>query len=307
MRKIFTSVIFIFIVIGSILIMIIEDRVDTIELYTIKKSYSRLITDNYEKISFPLYISSKDSFLTDKDNIESCYIYDDNNEISVSLYQIRFVDEYRKINQSNYNLFMLDIGFNDITVDEITFSDASLRLNYQNQEIIELKVGNLNLRFSDIDQNLNIDLYRAYTTVKSYENVEYISGIVLGLNALNDEDIIITNISIGSDRISPDLKNIKALTTQVDIKDDVSDILGYEYNQFSDLLSAEYTLTDNLMYIPFLYTEKVFLLNRFPIYIEYKINDNYYEYIIDDFMYVSENYNFEVDNDNLQQYIYNYQ
>lgn len=305
MRKTFTIIIVLFIVFASGTILLVEDKIDEVSILSIKKHYSRLITSGQETISIPLYFSSDKSFLTDIDSIEDAYLQDDFNQLKVLINQIRYVSDFLDDFDQTYHLYMFDISFIEVTIDKIDFSDTLLKLIYKNQDYLELFIGEVNLVFNEVYQDQNLDIFRVYTTVKTVEHTEYISGLVLGLDNFNKE-ITIKNISLGTNHITLDTSNMYHLEEAIPYDMDIDSLLETNYNPLNIGTQIDFSIEEGLILIPFTYTSNLFLMNRFPIYIEYTYKNATYKYLLDDFMYISESYNLEVANGNIQEYIYYY-
>ncbi len=305
MRKIFTIIIILFILIASGTILFFEDKEENISILSIKKHYSRLITSTQEKITIPLYFSSNKSFLTETSSIEDCYLLDDFNQLKVTIDEIRYAGDYLDDYDNMYHLFMYDINFEEVTIDQINFSNAVLKLIYKNQDCLELSIGEVNLVFKDVSQDQNLDIYRVYTTVKTIDTIEYVSGLVVGLDNFNKE-ITIKNISLGLEQIKLDTNHLLHLDNAIAYDMDIDTVLGTDYDPFNKGIQIDFLVEEGLVLIPFTYTNNLFLLNRFPIYIEYTYKNATYEYVLDDFMYISECYSLEVANGKIQEYIYYY-
>ncbi|XFA99253.1 hypothetical protein ACAG96_01405 [Candidatus Izemoplasma sp. B36] len=305
MRKAFTIIIVLFIVIASGIILLVEDEKSQVSVLSLKKHYSRLITGNQETISIPLYFSSNKSFLTEINSIEDTYLLDDFNQLKISVNNIRYVSDCLDDFNNTYYLYMFDINFEEVTIDKIDFSDTLLKIIYKNQDFLELSIGEMNLVFKDVYQDPNLDIFRVYTTVKTIDNTEYISGLVLGLDNFNKE-ITIQNISIGTEEIELDTSHLYHLDHAITYDIDIDTVLETNYNPLNIGIQLDFRVEAGLILIPFTYKNDLFLLNRFPIYIEYLYQNATYKYILDDFMYISESFNLEVANGNIQEYIYYY-
>jgi hypothetical protein len=252
-------------------------------------------------------LSSNISFLSSIDSISSIYIISSNNEIEVSIGDIREVGKVLKGNDEYY-LYYYDILFDRITINEVEFTDAKLSILYMNDEVMQISIGNIYLRFQEPTSNNLFDFYNAYITVKKIDNYEYISGLVLGLENYTNEEIFIHSISLGSNVLELDINNSIVINEQIEYTADIDNILGFHYDPINTIISANsISLIDkNLYFIPFKYTTEITDLKRFPMFIQYEYQNELNELIIDDFMYASDNFDLNVKASDIDEYIYYY-
>ena len=307
MRKVFTTIIFLFIIICGIIIYSNENNIDKVNIISLKRNYIRLITSKEETVTVPMYFDTNKSFLTSIESISESYLLNDNNQIKVSIDNIRCGDSYTNNLGKSYDLFLFDLKFEDITINEINIDNARFKIIYKNQDILEMNIGNFNIRFNEIISENNFDVYRLFITVKEKNDKEYITGIVIGINDLTNQGIVINDISIGTNKVIPDLKNSVVIDEIVEFDTDIDDILGYQYDPFLDIKEFNYKLNDNkLIFVPMSYNIEIIDLKRFPIYINYSYLGKNYEYLIDDFIFISEKYSLEENYGEIQEYTYYY-
>ncbi|MCK4551898.1 MAG: hypothetical protein KAU02_03195 [Tenericutes bacterium] len=306
MRKVFSFIVIGFIVVGFLLIYYIEEPITQVNILSIDKHYTRLITTDEETLSIPLYFSSDKSFLTEASAIDSCFFKNDYNRFQVDISEIRYGEAYYDNDQLFY-LYLFDISFNSLSIDLIDIEEATFEINYLNGDTLNLSIGDIFLRFSEITTGLDIDIYRMYTVVNSTDEIDYVCGLVIGLENLSNKDIYINSIEIGSSLVMVDLGNVVTVNEPPRYNESIENILLEEYDFLkSDFDETPYLVANELIFVPFGYFETLIELKRFPIYIEYTDNNNDYEYLIDDFVFISENYSLEAYNGQLQEYIYYY-
>ena len=306
MRKVFTLLVVGFMIVGFLLIYYTDKPTTKVNILSINKHYTRLITNDEETLSIPLYFSSDKSFLTETSAIDSCFLKNDYNRLEVDISEIRYGEAYYDNNQLFY-MYLFDITFNSLTIDLIDIENATFEINYLNEDTINLSIGDVFLRFSEITTNEELDIFRMYTIVNNNDEFDYVSGLIIGLENLCESDIYINTINIGSSLITVDLGNIVSVNEAPHYNESIENILLKEYYYLNDIFDeTPYLVSNELVFIPFAYQNELIELKRFPIYIEYTFNNNVFEYLVDDFMFISENYSLEAYNGQLQEYIYYY-
>ncbi|XMB72393.1 hypothetical protein RJI07_00455 [Mycoplasmatota bacterium WC30] len=310
MRKVFTIIIVLFVIVAG-LIIYFSDTVDNqISILSIHKNYSRLITSDTEQITLTIYLSSDDSFITDIESISSSFIRNDRNQIETEIKNINNLDYEEDFGELKYYAYTFVIGFkNSLHSDSfVEIDNAYLVINYANGDSIDIEVGNLYLRFSPILNEMHLDMSRLYAVMKQLETFEYISGIVIGLDNISMQDLKITSVSSGITEMQFDLDNSIMLDIAPEYNQDIDNILGYHYEPINPDIEDETLLleTNHLIFIPLAYIETIIEINRFPLIIEYQYLGDDYIYMIDDFQYYSDILTLEGNYGKIREYIYNY-
>jgi len=309
MRRWFFLAIGVFIVGGFILVWSFPEKENTVELLTVAKPYARVITNQDETISIPVYFSSTDSFLLEPEAIDKASIQTDTTQLSVTILAIQEKNHQEKYMGQLYNEFQYEIGFDYQMNSEEVFSlkQAILSITYINGETIELKIGDLYLMFHEVAYNEHLELYRMFAMTQVFNGLEYTSGVVIGLNNLTDSSIQITSMTNLVSGIQFDLIDAILVDDSIDIHTPMEEILQNEFdlspsNQYG---SAIEVVNDHLLLVPLQY-EALVQVGRFPVVITYQYQNQTYQYLIDDFMFYQTNRSLEDENGNIRQCIYQY-
>ncbi len=309
MRRIFLLAIILFSTLSIFLISINEELPESISIISLSKEYSRIITPE-EVVSIPIYISDSNTFIIDNDLIESASLENSYNQLAIESIDIRstnYVEEYDDI---KYSLFFFDISFPPTLVTDyfMDFSSAYLNLIYLNQDNINIEIGNLYLRFSEITNNNHIDLFRMYSLTSINNDIEFISGIILGIENFTGEEIVINSIEFGTNKISSGLNEIKLLNDPPDYTENIDTVLGYQYDFYqTEIIDTSFVLNqDKLLLVPIKYSVNPFSINRFPLIISYDYLDMNYKYTIDDFQFFSSKLTIGENNGKLREFTYYY-
>ncbi|MBI9009716.1 MAG: hypothetical protein JEZ05_06775 [Tenericutes bacterium] len=309
MRKVFTVTIALFMVIGAVLIVIFDKEFETtLSILTIKQNYQRLMTEG-EKLSLTVYLSSEDSFMTDMNNIDSMYLFDNENEIEVGLSKISYLDYKEKYQDIDYFAYVIDINFSVVSISDfiLELENAYLEIHYLNTEVIDLEIGDIYLNFADYVNPSYIDIDRMFGLYKTTE-FEYLSAVILGMNNFTGMDIIIKKIETGNKEISLDLKHSIILSDIPDYQADIDDLLGYNYDAMSLTEATDgININENsILCIPLLYGNELTRINRFPLIITYLYNQTEYRYYMDDFQFNSLVLGLEANSGRIREFVYHY-
>ncbi|MFO7968519.1 MAG: hypothetical protein R6U15_00215 [Candidatus Izemoplasmatales bacterium] len=308
MKKAFFIIIIAYIV-TTVIILVINnnDNITEVNILTIKKQYSRIITKD-EVIDIPIFLSEEKSFFIEPENILDTRIKADNNEIEVNIQSIE--NAYKKTTYQNesYYLFYYKIDFKEFnnSLLEMKFTNAFLSLSYNNETDIDLPIGNLNLCFRTIENFNHLDFKRMYSITNYENNYNVVKAIYLELDNLTGDNITIENISLLNDNLIPDINQIKSINFSPKYNVNFNELIP-DYNSIIDDYSKgnDYSLNNNQkLLIPIKHIGDWQYINRFPLIISYSYNDFNYQYIIDDYLFFS-SIN-ELGNDSYEKSIYNY-
>jgi hypothetical protein len=105
-----------------LVIALIEDEQKTIELTIFEKSYNQVsLYQDSEEICFDIYLNTKDSYLTDIDNITSASITDDiQNQLLLKKNKIIITSEKLEINDEIFYLSKFYFFIDFVTEDEFS-------------------------------------------------------------------------------------------------------------------------------------------------------------------------------------------
>ncbi|MCF7923544.1 MAG: hypothetical protein K9L64_00375 [Candidatus Izimaplasma sp.] len=307
-KKIFFIVIIIYIAISGILLYVNKTKpTDEISLLAVKKTYSRLITDE-EVIDLPIYITQEKSFLIDKENILDARIGDKYNELEVNIKEIKNANKMINYENTQYYLFYFQIDFSEVDISnlELNFINSTLYLSYINDELVELDIGKINLLFRTIDNPNHLDFSRMFSITNKEDEYNVIKAIYLELDNRTGENIIINEISFLNNELKANIEQIKSINFMPDYNSDFKDLMP-QFNTLTTEFINNKTFNlinkQNLL-IPINHLEEWQYINRFPLIIKYTYNDISYEYIIDDFLFFS-SIN-DIENENYEKSIYKY-
>lgn len=309
MRKVFTWIIVGFCILSILALLIFDKNTkDYISMITIKQTYARLITED-EKLSFTVYVSQADSFITDSTLITNCILKSDTNEISLNLNQIRKSTYTETLDDMTYTAYIFDFDFNHLTLDDVVldFKDAFLQLDYQNSETIQLEVGDVFLHFTEINNLTHLDVFRMYGVYQKTDE-PYLNGIVIGLRNRTLQSLDMISFDLLVEGVTLDIASAKILNQAPSYMSDVSTIMGYDYAQVGTCEGVGRISVgdDTLVYIPLKYASDTIQINRFPIQINYQYNQEMYDYTMDDFQFNSSQLGLEVNRGILREFVYYY-
>ncbi len=308
MRKLYFFAIAAFLVIGGMIVYFDEKSITEVHILSFRSNYARWMTREGELFSIPIYVSSKESFLTDSETISTSSLCDGQNQMEVDIDSIVFEEESTYFQGNTYYLCMVNIAFDFIQLDQISFTNSYLELIYKNEDTLSIQLGNIDLYFGEINNFEHIDMTRLYATVHNNSGQQYITGIVLGIENRSSFDIFLTSIQCLNPQLYFDLEHAIILNEELSYDTNINELLGYDYPILLEKEhSSNFELSSNsLLFIPIQYKESIVSINRFPLILNYQYLNHSYTYTIDDFLFFSNNYNLEDHYGQIQEYIYQY-
>jgi len=307
MKKLFFGIIGIYLVVGSILILTMKEKVDIVNYFTIKQNYSRLMTEN-ETLFVSLFIDSDKSFITHTQNIVSSSLKNEDSLIAVDILRIDKSDEDIVYSGRNYSLYNIEIDFTQVKVTNLFLGmkDCMLAINYVNEVSLALEIGDVWLDFREISPSNHFDYNNLYAVINDLEGSEYITALVFRFESMTNYPIIIKNIRTVDSNISFDLNNVYMSEEKIAPQALMSELIP-DYEMFNEVDQGEFSLENELYYlIPLVYREKN-KIYRFPIIIDYSYNDSDYTLIIDDYLFFDEMIDLNEQSDKIREYQYHYQ
>ncbi len=307
MKKLFFWIIGIYLVVGSILILTMKEKVDIVNYFTIKQNYSRLMTEN-ETLFVSLFIDSDKSFITHTQNIVSSSLKNEDSLIAVDILRIDKSDEDIVYSGRNYSLYNIEIDFTQVKVTNLFLGmkDCMLAINYVNEVSLALEIGDVWLDFREISPSNHFDYNNLYAVINDLEGSEYITALVFRFESMTNYPIIIKNIRTVDSNISFDLNNVYMSEEKIAPQALMSELIP-DYEMFNEVDQGEFSLENELYYlIPLVYREKN-KIYRFPIIIDYSYNDIDYTLIIDDYLFFDEMIDLNEQSDKIREYQYHYQ
>jgi hypothetical protein len=288
MKKIFFIVIGLYLSVSGIIILIKDkDYIDSIEILSIKKDYARIITDN-EPIDIPVYISSENSFFTSSDNIVDARILSDFDEVEIKISQIKNQKQVVTYNNKQYYLYYYEIDLNNVyTLGlKLDFINANISLTYNNDETLNLEIGDLSLLFHEITGSNHLDYSRMY----SVHDQDAIIGIYIEMINKTGQEITIKSIDVLNNNMFLNLNKAKIVYEPLNHLQPIDEIIPGFQNLVTEFPNPQdFSFKhNNAIFIPINYLNTFNYINRFPLMISYEYNNTIYDYIIDDYLFYSQ-------------------
>lgn len=264
------------------------------ELIIISKDYVYSVyhSDNYEKIELELLTNNKDDYHFTKDYIISSTLYNETQELSVTITNITVSNEPIAFLDEEFNQVLIELELPFVSNDYLVeIEDAFLEVVYDNNESIAVSIGELNYLFLT-NYGRDISLNNLSATHEEYRQVNTVGGVNIELGNLSDHNINITNIDILSNSIHIN-KDYITKQEPCDYTSTVSACIDTEFNIFnaplreepvSILLGKNNTIS---LYLPLTYSDKYQFIYEFAIIINYEVNGIKEQTIIDDFPYMN--------------------
>lgn len=313
-RLIFVSIIVISFIAAVTIISILTKKKEDFYLTTIPKSYC-FVTDNKtsKELEAMVYVTTKSSFITDQEKITNAYIESRNrlDKLKIYLKSISDCNISKVINKKIYYLFsfVFTLPQVDATNYDLCINDAILLLECINDEI-EIKLGSFYYYkipyFGDESENLSISKLKG---IVNYVNAnKTLVGLVLGLRNNSKDDIKITSIEIFDKTIYPSMGDVKLVDEDVSSSDNLSGLLGYDYNIYKeeDKLEKEIVIYKDevVNYLIPLKYNKDYIIDSASMVINYKLNNKEYSYYLDNITLFTD-FNLTIDESMLEVLTYN--
>ncbi|PKK95553.1 MAG: hypothetical protein CVV60_00680 [Tenericutes bacterium HGW-Tenericutes-5] len=305
MKRVILLVVVLYIVVGTVLIFVIDEKKSTIKYFTVDLDYSRLMTDS-EKLTFSIFFNDNSNFLVDKNNITSIALRNYDTEISLDLISFTEVDSNLQYQDEMYFQYLIEVEFETINMQELelVIEDAFLDISYINSVDLSVSVGDLYLTFSSIEVDNYLDYVSLSGITELVEGNEYLAGVMIKFNNLTNGEIIVNDIYTNNLKIGFNLKDYYYSETKPSGK--ISELI----NNYSSLKLEKTTviINDEGYYVfPIIYLDSFEKLFRFPLFIEYSYNGKTYRLNIDDYLFLNETVNFNEYVGHINSYIYQYQ
>lgn len=311
MKKWPVVVIFLYIIAAVILILTAPKKNDNVKILIKKQYYSQVFTSSSEYFEVILYLSEKNTFISTLSAINDARISSDDNEIEVKIVAIddlSFRTMYQNIEYYAYRLKM-DVSRYSADGMSLRFYQPVLSLTYDNDETINLDIGEVYFQWNTIEETTDFDYYRLYGIYGEFDGKEMLQGLAIGFDQFVSGDISISGISIGFDEIILDLSHMNT----VDLMNEnqtLYEALGEEYHPFETSEMDEVisiVIEPEILYaIPFRYPAQFIDLTRFSLSIDYQKRGENKSMIIDDFIYKSQDYSLSEDVENVTIIDYRY-
>jgi hypothetical protein len=310
MKRLFIIILVAYGIFSFLMIVFSKEQVNQIIILTQKQIYSRLITDN-ETLDINIFVSSNKSFILDKSLISYAKLKSENEELSVDIKKIELVDKDISYKQQNYYQYLIKIDFSDTLISNYTLNmfDCLLEITYQNNDSINLEIGDLSLDFQSITGSNHIDFTHLFGVTEIIEQKNYLMAIALKLDNLSNQNIFLKNIYTNTNHININTFD-GVLLKEDEIRSQSFFVMFKDFDNIKNIYSdpKEILLNDDFyLVLPLEYSFNLKQINRFPIFIEYIYNNQEYCYVIDDYIFFSERIILNEDDERIREFIYQYQ
>lgn len=242
---------------------------------------------NSSFINIKMYVNSKNSFLTNKNQIVSSRIIDEEQNNVINLELERIIDTKGVLNYEkgfNEYVYSFKILF-DIEDDfYMEIDNALLELTFSNYKKRLIRIGDLSMvKQTNIDDCLSITKVKPLICFNGSSNV--LGGIIYKVRNNNTTQVSLKNISPLNINVSIG-SGVKVLSH--DDYQSFSDIVGYDYIEETKNTS-DFTINLNhqeekYIFVPLIY-DKATMINSFPILIEYEMEGKIYDYYYGKYLY----------------------
>lgn len=305
MKRLIFLLIVVYLIVGALLLIFLEEKSERIDYFTVDMDYSRMMSSE-ETLSFSIFIDNNQNFLIDKSNITSVAISNDDMEVSVSLIDLFEAENNIKYQDNLYYQFIVEVGFSEVSLVglDLTIEKAMLNINYINGETIKVSIGDLYLTFKEIEIDNYLDYVSLSCLTEIVDEQEYVGAVVIRFNNLTNQDIEIIDVTSNNQKFRFSSKNYYFAEEKPTgfVSDIIDNYLDMEVEK------EIFVINENGYYvIPIVYIDGFDKIFRFPIVIEYQYNNALYELYIDDYLFLNEMVNFDEYVGNINTYIYQYQ
>lgn len=309
MRKGFSLVCLVFLLAGLVLVLVFEKEDNqAVSWLTRMQTYNRLLRDREEVMSVIVYSSTQQTFLLQEDLIVEANLSNLDNLLAVDIQAIRNLDIVETYQDEQYYAFAFDLAFTEAVLNQtsLLLPGCFLNLTYQNGASAGLEIGDVYLHFYTIDNPPHLDMHRLYGVYEPGDDA-YMNGLVLGLADLTGQSLEIEQIDLMMPNVAIDSAHAKTLNQAPAYMSSAESLLGLDWNPLGIATTRVLDIEGSkLYYLPLKYKETLKLVERFPLAIHYRYQDQSYTYWIDDFLFQSQNKRLEDYGGLIRAYDYHY-
>ena len=284
--------IFLVLVFGFVMIFVLSSKFDDVEILSIRKEYNLVFNKEDEYVGIPLYIEKKNTFLSDYEKVSSISISNDDNKFIAYLEGIEKGIEIEYNNKKYYEyIYYISFKAYDDFNEPVFMPDAKINIAYNNNEFISLSIGNMCLYFNKNEESNNDLIITKLSAVTNIVNgMETIVGLNVTIYNNADSNIEINKIKINNKFYELDYMNYetKSLDAFTNLKERNN---NYSYTQISisngDMKVSIDKSKSFEMFIPIKFTKNIYIVDRLPLYIDYKLSGVDKKMVIDDFQFMS--------------------
>jgi hypothetical protein len=253
--------------------------------------YSQFHTDELETLTVKLLTNKQLDYHFIKEQVISSRINNDEQNISVNIKDIKVSELPIAYNEEQYYTLTITLKIPFEATDHLLHIDhALLSLTYENLDVIEIPLGELNYQFL-AENPYDLVLGNLSATYEEVNQQQTVGGVFIEIHNQTNENIYIKSMDIVSDYIHLNNGYI-TIDQECDYLDTVAHCLGLPYYHFFDSPVRE---TNTLLrsnnhisfYVPLSYNRSYAFIERFAIRVVYEMNQEERVWYIDDFPYLS--------------------
>jgi hypothetical protein len=204
---------------------------DSFKFLTIKQDYQVVGKNNVGLLQLDIYENHKNSYYLNTEAIESVYLKEKNSDsvVSVELKNIVEVSDF-SYEEIAYTKYRLDIEIPLESIGLFTISKCMVELNFVNEEKVVLPMGSFNyISQEGLDNPLNMPNLKGI--VNPFEEVNYLSGVLITLQNETNHEVTITSIETISENVLIQNNNIEELLSN-DIKEEtpMDELIHRDFN-----------------------------------------------------------------------------
>ncbi|PKL01448.1 MAG: hypothetical protein CVV56_00245 [Tenericutes bacterium HGW-Tenericutes-1] len=311
MKKIYGLLILLYLAIAAVLIMIAPKSQSVVLMAVKERPYSQVITDEKERFEVLIYLSETDTFLSTKNAIIDARLLGDDSELELSVSSIDYLEMMTTFQNQSYYVYRYAFDLSDYEFEGLPmiFDNAFLQLSYENEYVIDFEIGSVYLLWQVIDETTDFDFFRLSGLYGNYNNQTLLQGIRIGFDRFIEGEITIHSITCGLNDIHFNLE-YTLLHDEIIEGYTLYETLGTEYDPFDTILNnVEYSfeISPSIVYaIPLNYRRQNLELTRFPLIIDYEMDQETKQLVIDDFMFKTESVQLVEEQGDVHTYEYRY-
>lgn len=261
------------------IIVVSVKRSEKLNLLVLQKHYSLLYEDK-PTLNVSVYSNKDNNYYLDQNNIDKSFIYNDTDSYATQV--LSFTKQENTLNYKdktyteNVISFKLDVDSNNL----INIENAKAKIVYQNNDVLDLSLGNISFKKTDTTDNINVS--KVQSIVTSFDNYTSLAGILLKLNS--EKEVVIKNITpiSSSLKINYNYCLVKNSDYEVQNNVDLKELFGDSYTPFNHSTTGFNELTLNgeaVIVLPLTYMTNEFVDNC-GLVIEYVMDDvTYFEIV----------------------------
>lgn len=285
----------------------------TVSLTVFPKSHNMIsLYDTNDLISFEIYTSEKQSYLTDAANITGSYLCDREKEeqLKLEITEIENIEGKALMQGKSFygSVFRFLISFEVKSFFQIDFPDAVLVISYRQGETAELSIGSFT--YTKVPQfgSKELALTHLKGSVGTIDGIQTLTGIQMTLKNYSDEPVILKNIRPAAGNIDVSYDNCVLNVRDFSNDESISSIIGKDFDpkkpETKGTLEFAIPSGESAAYFFPLFYHQVNPVNRTGLIIEYETKSAEKAFYYDDFTFFTASMHSEAETGNLIFYTY---